>query len=436
MAVTGAMLERLNIAAGFAAAFTAITSTALNRYGQTLHLSPFAFGLLAALPFATALAQIPASFLVERYGGRRRTAVTGVFVHRLLWLVIAVVPWLVPRAWWWLGLLAFLGLSNLAVHVATPALTGWVADLVPARLRGRYFSLRGQMARLVNVLLCLGVGWAMDAAGAHGAAALQQVISLMLAGAALLGLLDPALARTLPDHWHRPKEHTFRLADVFRRPLADRSFRALLGYTGFMNLATGFVGPFVWLYLVDVVKCTNTEAVFMTMVAAGVVGFFGMRFWAPLVERWGGKRVMLVAGLLVLNGANAWLAVTPSTKWLGCAVALVSAFAWPAMELAGGNLLYAFTQTTKDDTHPGSAYAAIVSAVIALSGTLSGFLGGLTAQALRDWHAVWWGIPLTFHAVLFTAVRVFALLCLFGLADDTPKRTLRTSASPAPPPGG
>jgi MFS family permease len=430
--VTNAMLSRLNVAAGFAAAYTAITSTALNRYGQTLQLSPFAFGLLAALPFATALAQIPASFLVERYGGRRKTALLGTLVHRAVWLVIAAVPWLVPRAWWWLGLLAFLAASHLAVHAATPAAIGWVADLVPARLRGRYFSLRGQIARVINVLLCLGVGWLMDYAAAQGADTLRLVISVMLAAAAVIGMLDPAVASTLPDPWHRPKEANFRLVDVIRRPLADRSFRALLGYTGFLNLATGFVGPFVWLYLVEFVGCTNTEAVFMTMVGSSILGFFGMRFWGPLVDRWGAKRTMLVAGLLVINGATTWLAVTPTTKWIGYPIAILSAFAWPAMELAGGNLLFAFTQTQKDDAHPGSAYAAINSAVIAISGTLSGLLGGLTAQVLKGWHGMLWGIPLTSYAVLFIAsavIRIFALLCLFGLKDDRPGAGRRQPAS-------
>ncbi|HOF88868.1 MAG TPA: MFS transporter, partial [Armatimonadota bacterium] len=68
------ILVRLNVAAGFAAVFTAITATVLTRFGQTMALPPFVFGLLAALPYATALAQIPASFAVERFGGRKRVA--------------------------------------------------------------------------------------------------------------------------------------------------------------------------------------------------------------------------------------------------------------------------------------------------------------------------------------------------------------------------
>ncbi|MHB0935505.1 MAG: MFS transporter [Armatimonadota bacterium] len=413
-------LVRMNWAAGFAAAFAAITMTAINRYGQALELTPFAFGVLAALPFLTAFMQIPASYLVERWGHRKGVAIAGILTHRALWLAIAAVPWIVPRAWWWLGLLAFTGLTYTFAHLGTPATTSWAADLVPARLRGRYYAVRGQLVRIINVPVCLLLGWALDRATQGGAQTLLLVLSIVLALAALLGMVDSLLCLKLPDPWHRPRTDGLPFREVLRRPLQSRNFRFFLGYNGFITLATGFVGPFVWLYLTEVVKLSNATAIFMTMVGTSFVSLFGMRLWGSLVDRWGSRRVLLFAGVLIINGASVWAFVTPGTLWWGYLLVLISSLGWPGMELAGSNLLYSMSETSRDGDSLGSAYAAINSAVVAVMGTLSGLLGGGIAELLKDWSYPVGEWRLTYHVVLFVLsglLRIVALLWVLGLRE-------------------
>jgi MFS family permease len=425
------ILIRMNVAAGFAAVFGVITATALARYGQTLGLSPFGFGVLAALPYVTALAQIPASFAVERFGGRKSVAIAGILTHRALWLAVAAVPWLVPRAWWWFGLLVCVGLSYTSAHIGAPATTSWAADLVPSRLRGRYYALRGQLVRIINVPLGLLLGWAMDRAQAAGFHTLLLVLSAMLAVAALSGMVDSLLCLKLPDRWHQPRAEGLRFRDILLGPLRNRNFLCFLGYTAFITLATGYIGPFVWLYLVDVVKTTNLEATFMTMVGTAVISLLGMRFWGRKVDDWGIRRVMLIAGVLIINGATTWALITPATKWTGYIAVLLSAFAWPAMELAAGNLLYSLSESRRDGANPGSAYVAITSAVVAIFGTLSGLFGGWVAELLQHWHTTVGGWPVTFHVVLFfisAGLRIVALLFIWAMRDERPYRSKRTSA--------
>jgi MFS family permease len=424
------LLTRMNIAAGFGAAFAAITGTVLTRYGQTLGMTPFGFGVLAAVPYLTALIQLPASYLVERFGHRRQVALLGVFVHRALWLAIAALPWLLPHAWWWPGLVVLMALSHTAVNIGAPAAVSWTADLVPSRLRGRYFALRGQLVRLINIPLCLCLGWAMDRAQAQGFHTFLLALSLMLAAAALLGMTESLLALALPDRQHQPRTDGLSFGEIFRLPLANPTFRAFLGYTGFITLATGFVGPFVWLYLIDVVGVTNTEATAMTMVLPSIISLLGMRLWGPLVDRWGYRRVLQVAGLLIINGATAWCLVTPETKWVGMLAVLVSATAWPGMELAAGNLLYALSESGKSGNRLGSAYAALNSAVVAVAGTVSGLFGGWLAEALAGWHTYLWGWLITYHGVLFgvsALLRLVALGWIWRLPDDR----RRAKATPA-----
>ena len=87
---TRSSLRLVTLAWVFGAAWMYITTgAALTRFAQWLDMPKFGFGLLAALPFAGALSQLPASYMVERYGGRKRTFLIAGIIHRALWLAIA-----------------------------------------------------------------------------------------------------------------------------------------------------------------------------------------------------------------------------------------------------------------------------------------------------------------------------------------------------------
>src|SRR5258708_23601021 len=52
--------------------FTATSGAPLTLFAQSLHASPFQFGVLTALPFIASLASLPASFLIDATGKHPR----------------------------------------------------------------------------------------------------------------------------------------------------------------------------------------------------------------------------------------------------------------------------------------------------------------------------------------------------------------------------
>jgi sulfite exporter TauE/SafE len=85
---------------GFGAVWMYITTGAVfTRFAKALDVSEFGFGVLAAMLFFGALAQLPASYVLERFGHRKTIfVVVGVF-HRLLWTMIAAISWFVSMEW-------------------------------------------------------------------------------------------------------------------------------------------------------------------------------------------------------------------------------------------------------------------------------------------------------------------------------------------------
>jgi MFS family permease len=391
------------------------TGAAMTRYAQLLGVGGFGFGLLAALPYMGALAQLPSSFFIERYGKRKAVFLATGLAHRLLWLAVALIPWVLPDAWWWLALVLLVGLSSVSGHMATPAWVSWMADLVPARIRGRYFSRRMQIGQMVGLVVTLLVGHALDRAGA----ALMQTVSLALALAAVVGTIDMLIFLPVPEPATIQPDPQLSVWRLVRDPLRDRNFRRYLGFTATITFGIGYIPQFVWLYLFDVVGLSNAKANLMLVVVPLLVTMTVFPVWGRLIDRLGRKPVLIIAGLLVVHGGAVWIFVTPQHWFLGYMAAMIATAAWPGIEVANFNMLLSLSAASAGRRQV-SAYLALNSMVAALAGIASGLFGGLVAEMLRDWRGELLGWPLTYHGVLFlisTLLRLGALGWLAGLED-------------------
>lgn len=410
---------------GAAWMYTTGVGAAPTRYGRLLGMSDFQFGLLAALLSASAALQLPASYFVERYGFRKSVLLVAGIIHRALWLAIALVPWLLPRAWWWPGLVLCMTASASFSNIATPGVLSWFADLIPERVRGRYFSRRAQIGQFVGLAMTLIVGEVLDLASPLGDEMLRRTISLLFAAAALSGVADFATLTRVPDTKHRadPSLSFWRLVAI---PWRDRNFRWFVGFSATLNFGLIYVGQYIWLYVFDVVGMTNRQANLLLMIVPILLGLVSYPVWGRIVDRWGCKATLIVAGVLISHGAAAWIFVTPDTWWVGYSAALVAMAAWPGVDLASFSLLLRMGGS-EDGRRQGSAYIAANSLVVAGAGLLSGLFGGAMANLFGRWQGSLFGWPMTYHGLLFLisgALRLLSLAWLIGLKEPQAGSTL------------
>lgn len=422
-------LRRVIVAWLFGAAWMYLVNGAIfTRYAKLLHVSHFGFGVLATVPFAGALAQLPTSLLLERYGHRKQVFIGCALLHRVLWLVIAALPWMVPERWQWPCLLATMLTSTVLANVSSPAWLAWMAELVPGRIRGRYFSRRIQYGQAVGLILSFLSGLALDLPRANEADLLRAIISALFAFAAVCGIVDILLFLNVPDTDRSPRRPALGFRDLVAKPLADSNFRRFLGYSFTMTFAVGFVGQFVWLYLFDEVGMSNSRANLLLVSVPLIVGMATYPIWGRIVDRFGSKPTLIVAGLLVVNGATAWIFITRDTLLPGYLASLVATVAWGGMDIAAFNLLLRMS----DDAGRRSSNTAVIainSVVVAIAGTLSGLFGGSIAEALgSEWRTTILGWTLTYHGVLFilsAVLRAAAVGWLFSLRETRGKVATR-----------
>lgn len=409
------VLRRILVAWIFGAAWQSVTSGAvLTRTAKTLHVTEFGFGILAAIPFMAAFIQLPVSFFIEHYGHRKPVFLTANLIHRFLWLVIAALPWLVSPEHGSAGLITLMALSAVCSNATAPAWFSWLSDLVPPRIRGRYLSRRAQAGQITSLILTVLAGVVLDWAEGISGVALARMLSILLAAAAVSGLIDILLFVKIPDSGNRGHSQKPGLQDFLLTPLRNRSFRHYLGFTMALTFSTGYVSQFSWLYLFDVVHASNRQANMLLMTYPMLVVFFAVPFWGRMIDRLGRKPVAIIATACVIHGGAIWVLVREGHLMPAYLGVLVAAFAWPGVDLASYNILLGLV-SERGGARRNTAYVALNSMMVAAAGTASGLLGGVLARWLKDWHGELFGLPLTYHGLLFLMSAVFRIIALVSL---------------------
>jgi MFS family permease len=396
-----------------------ITGAALTQFAKQLGMSKVGFGMLAAMPFAGCLFQLPVSYIIERYGHRKKLFVGLGILHRVLWLLVAAIPWLLPVTTRAQGMILVVAFSWSVGQMIGPAWVSWMADLVPERIRGRYFSRRSQVGQLVGLATTLLIGVVLDHAAARGPDALLKAAACGLAVAAVFGIVDFLFFLPVAEPVRRIPDPNVSWRHLLLPPLADKNFRTFLVYTALLTFSLGYINQFVWLYILDVARMSNTAANAMLILAPLAIFMVMYPVWGRFIDRLGTKPVLVVCTLVLSLGASSWIFVSRESWLAGYAAGMIATIMWPGIDLANFNVLLGLS-TAQEDSQQRGAHVAINSTVVALSGILSGVFGGVVAQRLENWHGTFLGQPLTFHGVLFliaSVVRIMAALWLIRLED-------------------
>jgi MFS family permease len=287
-----------------------VSGAALTRFAQLLRMPELGFGLMTALPAVGALFQVPASYFLERFGRHKPVFIAAGVAHRTAWVLIALIPWFVPEHWGWIALLGLMLFSSISGNITGPAWVAWMAALVPSAIRGRYFSNRNRLGQMVGVIVTPLIAYILDRSGAVSSLVMLRSISVLLAAAGVAGVIDFLFFTGVPIAIAEHPQREVNALALFAQPLKDRNFRRFLAYTATLTLGIGYITQFVWLYLFDVLRMTNSQANLVLVIAPLLCGMLFFPLWGRLLDRFGRKPTLIIACLLVTPASAAWLFAT------------------------------------------------------------------------------------------------------------------------------
>ncbi len=342
-----------------------ITGAALVQFAMAMDMPDWAFGLMASLIHVGALCQLPVTLWMQRYGHRRQLLLIMGLISRLLWVVVALIPWLLgpsARAWWWPSMMVGVAVIWAFHHMSIPPWMTWMADLVPRQVRGRFFGMRRAIGQPVALMATLGAGFVLDWIQTGGYSdendAMLKIAAAILAIGGIAGAIDLLCYVRMADP-SQPSRQPISVAwrTILIEPLKNQGFRWFLGYSFMLVLSLGFLGQYLWLYLLDNIGLNNVQANLL-LVALPLLLMWGTSVpWGKLIDRFGIRPVLIIATFLQLTGPIGWLMMEPGAVWLGYLVALPAVVSWPGIELAMLNLMFSLAESERDSSKPSARVA-------------------------------------------------------------------------------
>lgn len=369
--------------------------TYLGAFGIFLGGNPLQIGALATLPaLIGSLAQTIGTRIVDRSGGRKRILTILMKAQGLLWLPIALLPFLLGTGWEAVAaLIALAVLYQILTGVMSPIWNSLAGDIVPQEVRGEFFGYRNKWISItVFISVVVGgqlihscTGWGHSEYG-FAAAFLIAMIARWWGGQIFAQVEDPPI--------HVPDDSKFTFWQFISRARHSNFVRFVL-FVSFMNFAVAISGPYFAMYMLNDLKLSYLE--YTCVVATGVlIQFVVMRSWGALSDQFGNRKILRVCGWLV--AFNPWMWLISDHLLFLVFIQLYSGFFWSGFNLAAAN--FVFDAVTPAKRARCIAYQAIVNGVLVFIASL---IGGVMAMNMPDilTRSLSWFVPSSPFLALF-----------------------------------
>ncbi|MSQ14094.1 MAG: MFS transporter [Dehalococcoidia bacterium] len=336
----------------------------LGAYAVALRATSFEIGLLSAVAnLLGALGNALSFRFAKALSTRRRVILLFAALQGVMWLPIVALSnvWSENAA---MLLVAFVGLYAAFGAVVTPCWNSIMAEVLPPRLRGRYFGLRSRYGTLSTMASALVGGVVIYLLRDHG---LTGFVAAFLAAFTFRCFSVLMLSTLFELHSDVKLEQSVPL----RRFLGELG-RTNLGRTMLfimsMNFAVNFAGPQFTPYMLR--ELHMSYLLFTVMGVATALGtVLTVTHWGFAADKVGNRRLLAASGVLVSFVPMLWL-VSPNPVFLGLAN-FYSGAAWAGFNLTSANFL--FDATTE---HNRTAYLALYNTGAALAAMAGALLGG------------------------------------------------------------
>ena len=359
--------------------FSVTTSGFLAAYALVLGCNSFQIGVLAAIPFLTQPIQILAIPLVERIRRRKAIAVLAWIPAQLAWLIIALIPIFldVPGSSAVLMLLVTMAVRGVFVSITNCAWNGWLRDLVPQQILGRFFARRQMWVNLAAMTVGLLAAFFVNywEGYAPGNEALAFTILLVL-GAIFLGLPGPLFISMVPEPLMQeapgPKPS---LVSTISPPFRDANYRRLLWFLFLWGLALNMSTPFFVVYMLQRLGLSLPMVIGFSILSQASNILF-LRLWGPLSDRFGIKAILSVSASLYLLVVLGWTFTTMPERYSLTIPLLVVLHVFAGIAAGGAGFTTATIGLKLAPKGKATAYLAAAGLATSLGAGLGPLLGG------------------------------------------------------------
>ncbi|HET6418353.1 MAG TPA: MFS transporter [Polyangiales bacterium] len=326
--------------------------------------------LVITLPLCVGtLGPLMALGLLGRFRRRKAVVVSAATLQALILFTIVLTDTkgtLSPRV-----LIGLASAYQMCAQAAGTAWASWYGDLVPARVRGRYFATRNRIAQVATSGSLIVAGLLLQrlepgSAGtvAPGAGGLGYAI--IFGGAGLFRLVSAVLLALSPEP---PAQLLSDRRETLSFARSDEALpvRRILLFAAALQLTVYMASPYFGPFMLEELRLSYTEYMAGSL-AVVVLKFASLPSWGRLIDRYGARAAFLLAVVLVALVPLPWLWVR------GVAMVIVaqalSGLSWGGHEVSQFSLLLE-TSHARSRLHV-FAMMSVFTGVAQLTGSLLG----------------------------------------------------------------
>jgi MFS family permease len=211
-----------------------------------------------------------------------------------MWLPVLLIPHLFQthQVWW---LIAFMTLSTAFDSAVNPAWGSMMADLVPTKMRGRFFGLRNRITAFVAMAFSYAAGGILQLLTGNTELAFTIIfIGAMASRLVSFYFLSKMSEPLSPATEKRGQEGMLKLA----RGLFSTNIGMFIMLCALMTWATTLAAPFFAPYMLRELNLSYIVFTILNSVTGlAVVGF--MTWWGKRIDRAGSIKVLKITSFFV-----------------------------------------------------------------------------------------------------------------------------------------
>jgi MFS family permease len=331
---------KLSVSEGSAAAVMAgAGDTYIAPFALSLGANNFLIGLISSLPaLVSPIAQIVGSRLMEKRS-RKQIMTLGPVFQALMWLPIIVLGLI-----YWHGVSSFIPTVLVIVYaiyaifgaVGGPAWFSLLGDIVPARIRGKYFGKRNKVCTSVTVAATVLAAFVLDYYKTKGMVLLGFAVIFLAASVSRM------ISAYLLNRYYEPElkleEGYYFSFWQFVAKAPGNNFGRFVIYVGLLYFSTLIAAPFFTVYMLrnlgfsyTTLMLVNISATVFTVLFSPILGKFA--------DKYGNRELLKVGGIIIPSLPLFWL-FSGNPWYLAFVPQVLSGLGWGAFNLGASNFIY------------------------------------------------------------------------------------------------
>ena len=337
------------------------------------------------------------------------------FLSRVSWLVIAIIPWLVPSEQRVTVLLVCLFLYFGLGTISACGFNPWIRDFVPEKIMGRYLGKRMAIGTAAGAVLALLAGVGLEMGKWYVTSQFVPYSVLFLLGG-IVGLGGVYFLSQVPEPRvtaHRPQGMFEALGGPFR----DFNFRRLLIFLGILFFAINLSGPFYAVYMIKRLELSMALVIGLSVLSQ-ITSVMSFRIWGRAADSFSNKSVLIVSGYMYIVSVVLWPFLLLSESYFLMIPLLVVVHVLTGISAAGVNLCTANIARKAAPHGKATGFLAVNTIVHGVVAAAAPILGGIVADRLTGQQLLLmphWLSTDTGHFLALPISSLFGLHSLFFL---------------------